>query len=65
MKDNRVTCGMLNMNIHMVREVKVNVVKCETTVQFPFFMIELGLRNESDFFQEVCESVFVMVSQLC
>lgn len=31
MKDNRVTCGMLNMNIHMVREtsreLKVNVVK--------------------------------------
>lgn len=47
MNDNRITYSMLNANIHVLREasreVKVNVVKCETIEPFLFFKIALRL----------------------
>lgn len=47
MNDNRITYSMLNANIHVLREasreVKVNVVKCETIEPFLFCKIALSL----------------------
>lgn len=47
MNDNLINCSMLNVNIQKLREasreLRVNLVKCETIEGFLFFMIELSL----------------------